>query len=439
MLNHLPQVSDHKKFIFLSICYLLVVIGILTNFENKRLWGDEGHYLEMAHMQEAIGGILPRVLPGTLTYDWWPSFAYGFYSLFAKDEIREILKSEKKNKLRKHNGLQAEFVSRIAHINSILLFITGLSIYILSLKSGLNESYSAIAASLVLLNPRVLFYLQALWPEVLHLTLLCSATLLYIISLDKGHKLALLSSSVLFGFCALTKGVVAIYFVLLIGLLIVFLYRRTKLSNLSTFLLIFIIPHYTIIHVQQFKNYLSHDHYSVSANTWINIEAGLIKNYHVKKEGYNSVFERYRKSGSNLKEREANSRKRVLEFICSQPFLDMVNNQLSNYVGQLNQSFFDKGLRENRWVNTKKLRVFGPLCVLMSWFVFILGVVGLLRYSLMNFASITIGLFLVYYLSALAVVGFNARFFIQAIPFLSIFACFALTKPKNQTPSGVDR
>jgi hypothetical protein len=62
----------------------------------------------------------------------------------------------------------------------------------------------------------------------------------------------------------------------------------------------------------------------------------------------------------------------------------------------------------------------------MVWFSVIAGIFGLCVFAFRNIYCGTLALFLVYYQSALWVIGFNVRLLIPALPFLAIFSCFTL-------------
>lgn len=422
----------HKAFCGVIAVFLLVSFVFIVNFPNQKIWGDEDSYIVEAHKQPLMDGYVPTVLPGFMEYRWWPPFAFSFYALFKTEALSHHYTVKKLSNQAAIEHEKSNFLKRLTVANVLLLLIGGTAFYAIALSAGLGRTWSAFAIGLVLINPRVLFYEQALWPEPLHFALISCAILPFIHALKSKKNYLLALSSVVFAYGSLTKGVVGIYVMCLAGLLIYVYARDVGVAKLVGILLLFLSPYLLLTHAQKLKNYRDHGDYVISPNTWINIEMGLAPYDLPLAAGYKNVYDRYFSTAETFSDREAAAMQRSVDFVLSEPLESVVFNQSRNYAAMLNRSFFKWGLEGNRWDNTSSLGVLEIFSISLSWFLIVLGGIGLVRFMFVSPVITTLSLFLMYYLSAMAVVGFSPRIFVPTIPFLAIFSALTLRSLRNR-------
>ena len=115
-----------------------------------------------------------------------------------------------------------------------------------------------------------------------------------------------------------------------------------------------------------------------------------------------------------------------MEFLASTDISSVIGHQFRNFYRLIDHSFLEEGLTRDRWISPGRLDF--VLCVknLMVWFTVVAGIFGLCVFSFRNIFCGALAIFLIYYLSALLVIGFNVRLLVPALPFLAIFSCFTL-------------
>ena len=323
------------------------------------------------------------------------------------------------------------FMKDVAYFQLLLLVVSGVLIYLISINMSLSPSFSSQAVALTIFNPRVLFYIQTLWPELIHYVLLLSAIFFFIFYFKKNSLVLLLISSVLFIYCVFTKLIVSYYFYLLIAVLIY--YHRNTLKQKRTIyaLCLFIIPFFLLSTIQKAKNYYKFNAFAISTNIWINIEKGIIPRDYIMnglsiQDGYNAV-------SKDPIVRERKSRERVIDYVLkSSNIEDFVSHQVGQFFDQLGSSFLRRGVRINRWSRSDALDLAVSFSKFLSWFLFILGSVGAFLYSRKNIIIFSVAIFVIYYLASLLLVLYNPRYFVPVIPLLAIFTS-RLSKLKETT------
>ena len=165
----------------LLIIFIIILTGILggsfiANHSVQKLFDDEVEYIEHAHEAKSWDQKLIKLVPGFMgVYGPWPPFSSAFSGLFSTAELHERYQQEKvsppKNAINFDNTVTSDisrYLNRIASINLLMLMVSGFLIYQICLQLNMRPFYCALATSLVVFNPRVLVYVQGLWPELLH-------------------------------------------------------------------------------------------------------------------------------------------------------------------------------------------------------------------------------------------------------------------------------
>jgi hypothetical protein len=429
-LRHL--VTEHRPLAILLLIALILNVYLITAFPVQKIWGDEGEYIRLSHREQSFGAKVKRIVPGFMYFEWWPPFAFGVYGLLAGPEPPPA-SIESLDVSLLPIGQYGSFFSRVALLNLILFLITAFNIYRLCNLLELGRKTAAVATGLFLFNPRILFYIQALWPEFLHLAMLSWGLVLLVQHDLQRRHLFLILAGVLFGFCSLTKGIVGIYLVALFPILGYRAYTRSR-KNIFTVLKILAIFYGCFLAVnlpQRISNYATHKTLSISTNRWINIELGFMPYLEFKVDQHKRYFE----SSQDPRIREELSKRRVIDYIKSSNKVKLVANQINRFVfKQLNRSFLGMGYETERWQLTP---TFGYLSVIMinlavflSWSVFLFSICGFILQRSPSFRSSIISLYVILYLLLTFFIVHNSRFFIQALPFLGIFAASFLMSVK---------
>lgn len=413
---------------------ILLSSFFIEYFENQRIWGDEIEYIKLPHKQVEEVSPLLSILPGQLGLYWQPPLAVSVYSFFTSDRLVQHYIGSKRLEGEEFISERNRFIRRISYFNMALLCISGVLLYSIARLIGLSPVFASIATSLTVFNPRVLFYLQSLWPELLHFVLMLSATFFFMVYCTRKKVAFLCISSMLFGYCMFAKGI-ALYYILLLVVALAISERKYGRHRVFSVVLAFIAPYSVLILSQNVANVVRHDRFALSSNTWINIEAGIIPREAINQEGYDDVFVRYFSVSSDSIRREAESKERVFEYIQKTSLLNIIENQLFIYHKMINHSFLKRGVDKQRWRNSEKLISLGIIASFLSWTLFVLGSIGAVICSKSDVRVLVAAIFVFYYMAVLFVVGFNPRFFVQAVPFLSLFAALLLQrlagKPKK--------
>ncbi|MCK5095035.1 MAG: hypothetical protein KAR18_09930 [Spirochaetes bacterium] len=181
--------------------------------------------------------------------------------------------------------------------------------------------------------------------------------------------------------------------------------------------------------MQKINNYKNHGFFSLSTNIWVNIEASVIPEKKIQEEGHKYVYLRYFQSSEDETEREVLSKKRIIKYLKNTSIIKILNHQISNYLRLINTNSIARDIHKHRWVVSNHFLIYtSKISIFLSWFLFIFGILGgIISYRNGWGVIILIG-YLGYYLSALFIVNFNVRFYIQAIPFLAIFSVLFISK-----------
>ncbi len=439
--NFLKIIYQHTFFIFIISFFLTISLYWISYNPVQSTWGDEDFYTRESHRFQSKQELVSSFIPGNMPLYWWPPFANSVYGLFAEQNISRQYAIDPSlvapNFKEWSEDLDyKKFIKKVSYFNLLLYIITAIFLYIISLKLGLSKLAANIVNLLFISNVRLSFYIQALWPEILHMFLLITSLLLLILFAQKKHILYLISSGVLLGYCALVKGIVSSY-VPILSLIVFFLANPTKKIKALLLTIVFFLSYKTIVFPQKYANLQRYNQSTISTNKWTNIEQGLgvpansnngQVNY--KNPAYIPAKVReYYKSSSDLFERESLSKKRVIEYLKETPITKIIQKQLYSYSRLLNDSFLARGIRVNRWENFKsrnsniRFRI-DTISVLSSWFLLIFGISGAIvsLFGKDKLLYLIISSFLFYYLSALLIVNHNSRFFIPLIPLLAIFS-----------------
>jgi hypothetical protein len=443
--NNKKLIRSHHGIIILLILSLLFSGLYIEYYPVKRAKGDERAYIKIIHEIPAFPNNLLKCLPGKMIYNWWPPFTFSFYSFAATEEYHEFFASIDKSKLRnsddlcfflslkesdkkKFNDLLPKFFHNISYLNLGLLLISGLILYAIVRSLGLPTPIACFVSSLVIFNPRIVYFVQGLKPELLHFCLLWGAVLFLIRGMKKENLFSIVSGSILLGFASLTKSVAGVYFMLLLPVLICYWTREFLRSNSSPSKVIIILacfatPFILIQSTQKISNYSNYGNYAINNEKWITIEMGLLQHNTLNRY---SAFWQYL-SNPNLPGREQESKQRVLKALQVRGIFNILKAQIK-YVPkqQLNDSFLQIGIAAKRWGNSEDLKPFNWIAQIMTIGIVLAGTMGLVLFGFSSIDRMFLGMFLIYYFCGLMVVGFNCRFLIQALPPLAIFCGFML-------------
>lgn len=117
------------------------------------------------------------------------------------------------------------------------------------------------------------------------------------------------------------------------------------------------------------------------------------------------------------------------------PLREIIYHQTMQFYGLLNASFFEKGINIKRWKHVEQIKFLNTISVGLFWILLITGCLGTIFLFSNGLKTATIALFLVYYIFMLWIVGFNPRFYVQVIPFLTISSAYGLQKLTAQAGS----
>ena len=413
------------------VVFLVAIVGVLWFHEEhpvRETAGDEPAYFRVAVTSDPHDPSLPAFLPGNMRLQWWPPLTFALYGELVREADLDPDTPRLPHDRHGRELLTPEsFVRRVGQLNVVLMLGTGLLVYVLALHLGISPPAAAVALGVTTLNPRMWFYVQALWPEWLHAIVFVGAIVLLVRFTRDDRSTWLALASALFGVAALIKAIAGGFLALLVPAL-VFLYRRRGRSRAPAIVMAGVLPFVVVTGPQALRNHHEHGTLALSANTWINVEAGLLPPPQTSDGGPSTVFERYSDSASDALTREALSRDRVIEHLTHTSPFATLGRVARNYYFSVRHSFFRGGVVSERWSGAHQLDWMVPLVTAGSALLFVLGAVGLVLALRRHPSHIVVALFLFYYLLALGVVGFNPRFFVQAIPFLGVMSALALDR-----------
>lgn len=429
--------------------YIVLILSIVVGILYIKTWGvvtlsdDEYHYICLYNRPSSTFQKIVNLIPGNLHFAWFFPLNYSVYSFCSTDELEDLYWRKSHLKRRKPYPHEIKkFFRRIGWFNLVLLVLSGLLVYLIGREMGMGDFAAAMATALVTLNFRVVYYILGLWPEIPHYVLMLSGFYFFLLYVRKSRVRHLIGSSFLLTYAAFAKGVVGYYFYILLAILIVLNRKRVFSRNTIIALMVFMLPYFGCITVQKISNYSRYGVYGLTTNIWVNFEAGLIPEEKIQNDGYLHVYDRYFRISDDPVERERLSKKRVVEYLKNTPAADIAMHQISNYLRLLNSNSITRDIGQKRWMGpTRVLQTAGIIAIFLSWFLFVFGIAGVVISFKKNWPSVILAGFLVYYLTALFVIGFNIRFFVQAIPFLAIFTVRCMSsifqsKPEQRSIRG---
>ncbi len=175
-----------------STAALAAAVHLFVIFQTPivRTLGDEASYTREAHRHIDDGPA--QLLPGRMLFHHRPPFAFHFFALFAERDLITHPEEELWIIDTPHESwspAMARFVRSVSLAHLLLLLGTGVALYAIAARLGAGPVGANVAAALVLLNPRVGFYVQSLWTEILHMALLAGGMLLVLSAIDRRRPL----------------------------------------------------------------------------------------------------------------------------------------------------------------------------------------------------------------------------------------------------------
>ncbi|MCK4835122.1 MAG: hypothetical protein KAT17_00710 [Candidatus Aminicenantes bacterium] len=430
-MNIIGKHLKNHKYIYIIIT-LTIILGtsFITTYPVINISDDEVYYLPHYNKPDTIIQKIKNLLPGNLQFTWFFPLNYSVYPFFSTEELENFYWGNKRRKsIHPYPYQIKKFFRKIGFFNLVLLVISGIFVYLICLKLGLRNFYAAMATALITLNFRVVYYIQGLWPEFLHYIFILSSVYFFILYSKKKRASYLIVSSFLLAYAAFTKGIVGNYYYILLVILILLNKEKIFSKKFIVTLIAFMLPYYGCITMQKINNYKKNGIFSLSTNIWVNIEASLIPEKKIQEEGYKYVYLRYFQCSEDEAEREALSKKRIFKYLKDTSIIKILNHQISNYFKLINKNSIARDIHKHRWVVSNHLLIYvSKISIFLSWFLFIFGILGAIISYRSGWGVIILIGYLGYYLSALFIVGFNIRFYIQAIPFLAIFSVLFISK-----------
>jgi len=424
------HLKKHKHIYIIIILTIILGTSFITTYPVIGLSDDENHYILHYNKPDTIIQKIKNLFPGNLKFMWFFPLNYSVYPFFSIEELENFYWGKKRRKSKRPYPYQIKkFFRKIGFFNLVLLIISGIFVYLICLALGLRNFYAAMATALITLNFRVVYYIQGLWPEFLHYIFILSSVYFFILYCKKKKPSYLIVSSFLLAYAAFTKGIAGYYFYILLVILILLNKENIFSKKFIVTLIAFILPYYGCTTLQKINNYKNHGFFSLSTNIWVNIEASVIPEKKIQEEGHKYVYLRYFQSSEDETEREVLSKKRVFKYVKNTSIIEILNHQVSNYLRLINTNSIARDIHKQRWTVSNHFLIYSSkISIFLSWFLFIFGILGAIISYRSGWGVIILIGYLGYYLSALFIVNFNVRFYMQAIPFLAIFSVLFISK-----------
>ena len=232
---------------------LLFGLYFINFHANQLVWGDAKEYIEISHNNFDEVGTIERMLPGGMLLQWWPPLSYSIYSYLTEQKhVPTTLGHQELFEL----APVRIFAKRVYYFNLIMYVILGILVYHVAQLVGVRENYALAVSLFIYLTPRIFFYIQGFYPELLHLVLLLSGIILFIKHEKSDNPLFLAASSIVFAYAAFTKGVV-LYYVIALTLYLVIKRIRIK-KPIWIAVSAFVIPYMALTGMQIYKNAMEH-------------------------------------------------------------------------------------------------------------------------------------------------------------------------------------
>jgi 4-amino-4-deoxy-L-arabinose transferase-like glycosyltransferase len=408
------------------VALLLLAAGLAvgTRFPPQEIVGDEPFYVQAAHRHPTLAERLLELVPGAMPFYWWPPFAPAVYALCADPEVTAGFAAgtpaSPSIQLRPLSPALRRFLASIARLNAVLLAVSGVLLYALTLHLGAGRAAAAAAGLGLGLSPRILYYVIALWPELLHVTVVAGALLCLTAGARSNAPVWHLAGGAALGVASLIKPAAEVFALLLVSLGIVELSLRREARRRACFsILLFAIGFCAVNLPQRTANALRHERFAVSANHWVNLEAGLLPDFTYRQYFGPEAPRSY--DGTAYLTLEQDSRRRVLDFL-GRAALDEVlrRSTLRLFEVQLSQSFLARDLEIGRRWSEPPPATAVRIGAALSWLAFLLGLPGALVLGVLDRRARPLALYVGFQLPLLLLGGFNPRFFVQAYPALCV-------------------
>jgi hypothetical protein len=413
--------------------------AVLARFPVVRTWGDEASYTREAHRRIDLGAA--NFVPGHMPFHHRPPLGFCWLALFAEPELVRHPGAEKwiiDNPNETWSEPMARFLARTSRANLALLLAAAAALYAIALRLGAGRGAAALASAIVLFHPRLGFFVQSLWPEVLHAALLVGGLGLVAGALEDARGglrpralggLAL--AGILLAYAALARGVVGPFLWIAAGLVAAVHARgsaaagpwRRALAGLAAGATLAAGFELTLL-PQRLRNRAEHGTLWIAHNTWRNVEGGLLHGP--------GQQERYWASSDSPAEREAAARGRVLAHLARTSWTELALRQTGALVKKVDRSYVAQGLRLGRWRDVAPRGAGASLVAgatrLASWALLATGLVGLAAAGFASPGALLFSLFTLYYLAGLFVVIPNPRMFVQLVPPLALLTALLVER-----------
>lgn len=405
------------------VAVLLLGAGLAvgTRFPPREIVGDEPFYVQAAHRHPTLAGRLVELVPGAMPFYWWPPFAPAVYALFADPELDAAFATGAPPvQLRPVAPALRRFLASVARLNAVLLAVSGVLLYALATRIGAGRAVAATAALSFGLSPRMLYYVIALWPELLHIAVVAGALLCLTPGARSRAPVWHLVGGVALGVASLIKPAAELFALLLAGLAVAEIsLRREARQRAFLSLLLFVIGFCAVNLPQRTANALRHERFAVSANQWVNLEAGLLPDF-TYRQYLGAESPRSYEGTAYLRLEEA-SRRRVLDFLEHAGLAEVLRRSIQRlFEVQLSQSFLARDVSMGRRWSVPPPAAAVRLGVALSWLAFLLGLPGALVLGVTDARARPLALYAGFQVLLLLLGGFNPRFFVQAYPVLCV-------------------
>jgi hypothetical protein len=432
--------KQHWPIALLALVTLTINTCVIIIHPVQKIREDEKKYVEGAHREISFPARLKRLIPGNMYFEQQSPLTSSFYGLFARDKLTRT--NHRGNPgTRPDPGWDEDlsiFFKRVSFFNLVLLLVIGVNVYFLCLLLNPRRICALAASCLVFFNPRLLFYIQAIGPELLYLALFTAALLMLILFYRRDKLYFLITAGVLFGFCSLTYEFAGFFLILLILVFFHFLGRRpgSRVGASLKLVAILYCCYFAVVLPQKLANYFNHHVFAISLDKWMNIERGVIP-AHV---AGGNLYRRYLNASPDPLTREKLSEKRVYDYLKQSNIPEVFAKQLEQFVSrQLNNSSLSKGFLEKRWAGTyfpAMNRILTCISIILSWGLLFFGVLGVVRYRFGSVESALMSVFIIYYVLNLFIIGVEPRLMVLVLPFLGIFTAAVFFNGHINPPPG---
>ncbi|MDP6705602.1 MAG: hypothetical protein QF893_04580 [Alphaproteobacteria bacterium] len=399
----------------------------------RQAWGDEPTYFNAAARLQPRGAV--NLVPGQMPFLWQPPFAAAVQSLLigeagaAGGEVRTT--SARHFVAWPDDPAIAEFLKRVSVLNLVLLALAGGFVYAICHLGGIGTLGASVAMAALVFHPRVAFYVQALWPEILHLALYLAGIAALMLARRllaerfRAAAVLVLAGGIGFGYASLTKGVVG-SFVWIAAVLLAYLAwtalaeRPAHRQRTAVVVALFLLGFAAVVGPQKLANHRAHGSAAIASNFWINVELGL----NFGREAPDDTYSRYFGAAADATARETRSRQRVVDRLAEVPAKERAAGILVKEYARITNPFLERGFERGRWAGAEA----APAALIVAashWLdavLLLLAAVGLFTAPRRDAGLLLVAVFALFYVAGLAAVAHNPRLFVQLIPALAILA-----------------